>query len=138
MILVWYDSPIFQITLTLHLNLIFLIFLVTNKVNEDPQERIQQILNEMVIIVTSYFLSGFCGMVIPTADGREIHGYLMLAFTFFNFLFNLVPVIVHALRSSYRLIKNKIRMLKLKKNKVHVLPNPNVPGGGLPSDLGLS
>ena len=91
-ILTFYNFPILQVILSLQLNLIYLCILLAFKVNKNPRARIQQIINECSIIITIYILSGFLGEVIQTAEGRELHGYFLIAFTLLNFLLNLIPV----------------------------------------------
>ena len=100
-ILSFYNVPTLQLVLNMQLNFFFLAFIMGYKVREVPRERKMQIFNEIAILGTIYIMLGFLGEVITTAGGREMNGYFLLSFTFFNFSVNIIPIFFDAVRYFY-------------------------------------
>ena len=101
-IIYFYYSPTMQVILSLYLNLSYTIYIMVFRVIEDPFDRLKEIINELVIIVTIYFLMLFLGEYVADAEKREQLGIAFVIFTMFNFIINIIPPLFTFLRSILR------------------------------------
>ena len=100
-IIYFYHSATKQLVLSLYLSLIYTIIILGLRVTLDPIDRLNEVLNELAIIVTIYFLMFFAGEFIADADMREYLGIALIVFTMLYFVANIFSSIVNLIRFIY-------------------------------------
>ena len=97
-IIYFYNSATKQLILSLYLSLIYTIIIIGFRVTLDPIDRLNEVLNELAIIVTIYFLMLFAGEYIVDADMRENLGIALIVFTMFYFVANIMYLIINLIK----------------------------------------
>ena len=97
-IIYFYHSATQQLILSLYLSLIYTIIIIGLRVTLDPTDRLNEVLNELAIIVTIYFLMLFAGEYITDADMREHLGIALIVFTMLYFVANIFLSIFNLIR----------------------------------------
>ena len=107
-IIYFFHNATEQIVSSVYLSLVYTIIILGLRVTLDPIERLNEVLNELAIIVTIYFLMLFAGEYIADADMRENLGIALIVFTMLYFvanisfsIFNLIRFIILYCRKRY-------------------------------------
>ena len=93
-----YHSVTEQLVCSLYLSLVYTIIILGLRVTLDPIDRLNEVLNELAIIVTIYFLMLFAGEYIVDADMRENLGIALIVFTMLYFVANIFLSIFNLIR----------------------------------------
>ena len=93
-IVLWfYTRPVFQIVLTLVLNLLYSTFIFHARVYRSKQDQFFESLNEVVVLLTIYCLMMFTGFV-TEAKMTDTFGLVMICLTIGNFAINTIPIVL--------------------------------------------
>ena len=97
-IIYFYHSATKQLVLSLYLSLIYTIIILGLRVTLDPIDRLKEVVNELAIIVTIYFLMLFAGEYIEDAEMRENLGIALIVFTMLYFVANIMHSIFNLIK----------------------------------------
>ena len=100
-IIYFFHNATEQIVSSVYLSLVYTIIILGLRVTLDPIERLNEVLNELAIIVTIYFLMLFAGEYIADADMRENLGIALIVFTMLYFVANILHSIFNLIRFIY-------------------------------------
>ena len=100
-IIYFYHSATKQLVLSLYLSLFYTIIILGLRVTLDPIDRLKEVVNELAIIVTIYFLMLFAGEYIADANMREQLGIALIVFTILYFVANIMNSIFNLIRFIY-------------------------------------